>query len=172
MTSRLVLCFIAAMLAIHAGGKTHRHKTKKKSPDFILVEAYSQKMSGGARNSMPRNTGEHFVIIWKSATAPETFFWRGDNGFLMCTMEKAHKIAAANMGKYPKGMSYTVQQVMPNEIRPGDTVQLAPVTGGKYPVPAEVTPAIKNTLFYKTSGDKWLSFPVKNIIHKNDIQLP
>jgi len=172
MRSKLAVCFIAALFAGHAIGKTHKHKTKKASANFTFIEAYSQKMTGGPRNSAPRSTGNHFVIVWETASAPETFFWRGDNGFLMCNMEKAHKIGASNMGKYPKGMSYTTQPVMPTDIHPGDTLQLTPVAGGKYPVPAEVSPAIKNTLFYKTGGSNWLSFPVKKITQKNDIQLP
>jgi hypothetical protein len=48
-------------------------------------------------------------------------------------------------------------------------LELIPMTGGKFPVPAEIPVEARNTLYYKTAGSGWLAFPVKTITKKVDI---
>jgi len=164
----IVLCFGITGIA-HA-----RKKAKKKSAtSFKLVEAYTQRTIPGIRprpgQPAPQPT-TNFVIVWQAATYPETFFWRGDGGWLSCRIDKAHK--ATGKLRMPAGKDYMTEVVMGDQIHKGDTLLLTPVTGGRFPIPSEIPETAKNTLFYKTGGSKWLSFRVENIAKKRDIVMP
>ena len=130
--------------------------SKKKHKTYLkLVSAYTQH-TAPADASAPPMTGEHFIIIWNSATYPETFFWRGTGGWLACNMQKAHKA----------GKNYITEDAAGDQIHKGDTLELSPVTRGRFPIPKEIPATAKNTLFFKTGGSTWLSFPVKKISKK------
>ena len=162
----LVLCFAAS---ISTNAQT---TTKAKSKTYLkVVEAYTQRTRPGRPESAPPPTGTHFIIVWEYAKYPETFFWRGEGGWLSCNMLKAHKITNRphNM---PRGIDYRTEFVTGDKIHKGDTLQLSPVTGGKFPIPDEIPKDAKNTLFFKTGGSGWLSFPVENITKKPDIIMP
>ena len=146
-------------------------KTKKKHKVYLkLVEAYTQRTVPGIPGPPPP-TGTHLIVIWEASTAPETFFWRGDGGWLGCNMVKAHK-SAKKAGGHARGADYYTESVMPEQVHKGDTLELSPVTGGKFPIPAEIPADAKNTLFFKTGGSTWLSVPVTTITKKADIVTP
>ncbi len=140
-----------------AQGKT---KAPKQKAYFKLVEAYTQTTVPGIPGASHK-TNYYFVIVWEGTKSPESFFWRGENGWLNCNMAKAHKISG--------GRDYTTQVVLPNDIHRKDTLELTTFTGGKFPIPAEVTGDVKNTLFFKTGGSAWLSFPVNKIDKHDDV---
>lgn len=162
----LVLCFAVSM-------NTHAQTAKKaKSKTYLkLVEAYTQRTRPGRPESAPPPTGTHFIIVWEYAKYPETFFWRGEGGWLSCNMLKAHKITNKSRNM-PKGIDYRTEFVTGDQVHKGDTLQLTPVTGGKFPIPDEIPKDAKNTLFFKTGGSGWLSFLVENITKKPDILMP
>lgn len=154
--------------AVFAGGKK---TVKTPKANFSLLEAYKQKVNPGTSKSLAF-TGEHFIIVWNAATYPETFYWRGDMGFLMCTIKKAHKISKANARNYPPGMDYMTENVNGDQIHKGDTLEVTPFSGGKVRVPGEIPQAAKNTLFYKVNGNnKWQSFAVKKMSTKRAIAM-
>ena len=146
-------------------------KGKKKNPkaNFKMLEAYTQKTIPGIRGAQP-TIQTNFIVIWENAKNPETFFWRGENGWQNCRMMKAHYIGN-QIKKMPSVPDYRSEFVIADKIHNGDTLILTPVAGGKFPIPTEIPADAKNTLFYKTGGSIWLSFPVKEIGKKPDILL-
>ena len=144
-----------------------KKKGKKKTNNyFALVEAYAQQAPTGSTG--PPQTGTHFIIVWTAAEQPGPFFWRGDGGWLSCSMASAHKIKNRRniRARYKE---YDTEDVLPGQVQKGDTLELSPVTGGKFPIPAEIPAAAKNTLFFKAGGSTWLAFPVKTIEQKQDV---
>ena len=148
-----------------------KHGRKVKNANFKLLEAYTQRMLPGQPGAPPPTTN-HFIIIWQAETYPETFFWRGENGFLPCDMQKAHKISKKDAKKFPANMDYNQEFVKGDQIHKGDTLELTPVTRGKFAIPADIPKTAKNTLFFKTGGTGWQMFKVTSITTKKDVPMP
>lgn len=134
-------------------------RTKKSKHLFKLVSAYSKTISEDHQSNPPM-AGYFFVVEWQSAGYPETIFWRGDGGWLTCNIERANKVAGS------KSDEYTGTDIAIDKIKKGDLLLLTPVTGGRFPIPAEIPESAKNTLFYKVGGSAWMAFPVKKIVKK------
>jgi hypothetical protein len=120
-----------------------------------LVSAFSKKIPESAQSNPPK-TGEFFVVKWNESSYPESVFWRGQGGWLTCNIEKAVK----------KGKSYIGAPIEIEKIKRGQLLMFTPVTGGRFPIPAEIPENAKNTIFYKTAGSAWIAFPVKKISKK------
>ncbi len=149
---RLHITMAVLLLSMAAWGAP----VKKKAADVKLLAAYSQQILPG----IPGGTAEtayHFVAVWQNAKMPESFFWRGENGWLTCETLKA---TAKGVKKTAGAMQYTTKELT-GDIKKWDTLMLNPIKGGKFPVPAAISPAVKNTLYYKTNGSKWIAVPVK-----------
>ena len=167
-TALLALCFMTGL----GTEATAKHSKKKNVVNLKLVEAYSQRVLGGQPGAPPP-LDQHFIVIWEAATYPETFFWRGQNGgFLPCDMQKAHRISKKDAKKFPPNLEYNKELVTGDKIHKGDTLELTPLTRGKYKIPDDIPKTVKNTLFYKTNGSGWLLFPVKTISNKRDVPAP
>ncbi|MES2702966.1 MAG: hypothetical protein V4649_10020 [Bacteroidota bacterium] len=172
MKLRYLLCFLVLGIAT-AGCAQTKVKTKVKMAAenksyFKLLEAYTQNTIPGIPGQLVE-TGHHFVIVWQSKKYPETFFWRGANGWMTCKIEKAQKITTRSA---PRGIAYNTEFVTGDDIHKGDTLMLTPVKGGRFPIPAEIPSRAKNTLFFKAGGSNWLSYPVKKIGRKADVPMP
>ena len=163
-----LLCLILSAV-INANGKSKSLKPHKR--DIHLIEAYTQKTLPGRRESPPE-TSLNFIIEWKAKTYPETFFWRGEGGWLSCRMLKAHRILQGAGSKPIMGSGYSVEFAAGDNIHKGDTLMLTPVAGGKFPIPAEIPTTSRNTLYYTTAGSGWRPFPVDSISKKRDIVAP
>jgi hypothetical protein len=162
--------FVMCLFLMHpASGRIRHHK--KQRPDMRLVEAYTQKLTPG-RKEFPAETSMYIVVEWRSRESPETFFWRGDGGWLSCRTEKAHHIERPAGMRPFGGMDYTLDPPDNKPFVKGDTIMLSPVTGGKFPVPGTIPASARNTLFYKTTGSDWKAFPVDSIGRKRDILAP
>ena len=173
MNIKLFACAAALIIAAQAEAKTPvKHKKNAVKGNFTLVEAFNQKTLSGKNSSAPPPVDDHFIIVWQAATYPETFFWRGQSGFLPCNIEKAHKISSKDAKKYPPGMEYVTEAISGDAIHKGDTLELTPLTRGKYAIPAEIPKDSKQTLYYKTGGSAWQAFPVKTITRKHDLVRP
>ncbi len=165
---KYILCFLVPAL-IFTGGISAKTKTKKQKTYFSLLEAYTQRIIPGIPGATPK-TNYHFIIVWQGAKYPETFFWRGENEWLSCNMVKVHKLPGKPNNTMP-GMDYAAENIAIEKIHKGDTLELTPLPGGKYPAPGDISNDAKNTLFFKTGGSGWLAFPVKNIAQKEDIRM-
>lgn len=145
------------LLSVFSVGISYGAAKKKKKACIKLVSAYTKTVAEEEQSNPPM-AGTFIVIKWDYATYPETFFWRGEGGWLTCNVGKAHKTVK------DKKTEYTAEDILPNEVKKGDTLLLTPLTGGRFPIPDEIPQKAKNTLFYKTGGSKtWMSFVVKPI---------
>ena len=167
MKRRYGVCFLLLSLCIAGVSEAKTPVKKKKLPVFKLIEAYSQRTLSGIPGAAIK-TDYHFIIVWRGSSYPEAMFWRGENGWLTCSISEAQKIVNKEPD-VPEGIVYRTEQIPDGNIHAGDTLDVKPVAGGKFPIPAEIPADAKNTLFYKTGGSGWLSFPVKNIATKHDI---
>lgn len=169
MKLKYFICWCILSLGC-AGTAYSRTVNKKHKEEIKLVEAYTQRTIPGVQGAAPQ-VSTHFILIWEGAKYPETFFWRGENGWLPCNMVRAHR-AAKGAAKLSPEIDYMSEPISANKIHKGDTLQLTPVSGGKFPVPAGIPDSAKNMLYYKIAGSGWLGFPIKNIGRKRDIAMP
>lgn len=123
-----------------------------------VILATSQRYLPGVRGAEPQ-TNYRFVIVWKKSVAPQTFFWRGQDGWMPCEVAKA-SLASKNVKD--NSFPYRVESISLDKIKNGDTLQIMPVNG-RAEMPAEILASSANTLFFKTNGKSWLSLPVNNI---------
>lgn len=168
MKLRYFLSFLLIGVVVAACAQTKSQKKAKAKKvivksDIKLLEATSQRMLPGIPGAQP-TTEFRFIIIWQNANWPETFFWRGENGWMTCKMDKAHKSKASK--------DYKMEFVANDQVHKGDTLSLKPIRGGKFPIPDEIPETAKNTLYYKVAGSKWLAFPVTTITRKPDVAMP
>ncbi len=170
MKLRSFLCLLVIGIALSADAATKKKAVvKKPKPYFKVIEAFNQHILPVKPNVVP-TTGDHFIIVWEGKNFPETFFWRGENGWLPCKMLNAHKMCKSP--EVPEGLDYAVSHVKGDDIKPGDTLELTPVLHGKFPVPPEIPVDAKNTLYFKVGKSGWLSMPVKEITTKPDVTMP
>ncbi len=134
-----------------------------------VIETFSQRTLPGVRGMKPV-TDYHFIMLWQNKLAPSPVFWRGDNGWLSCNVAKVHKNKMPKAKREMQDPDYISAGNGP--IKKGDTIEIMPIRGGKFPIPAEIPVEAKNTLFFKTAKSNWLSFPLKKISSKPDIILP
>ncbi len=146
MGIRNILCIAVVSLFTTVSAQAKKPCTRKHKADLRLLTAYTQHVP---------YQDIHFILVWQQKQYPETFFWRGENGWLPCKMEKAHKDNA--------GKAYVSENISAGDIHKGDTLMLTPVAGGRFPMPEEIPMSMKNTLFYKFGGSKWMSFFVKKV---------
>jgi len=171
MSLKCFLCLIALSFVFTGNGQTSKKVANNKvHPSFILLEAFSQHILPVRTNVTP-TTGEHFIIVWEAAKYPETFFWRGENGWLPCKIMNAHKVVCRSP-EFPAGLEYTVSHIKGDDIHVGDTLELTPMLRGKFPIPHEIPEDARNTLFFKAGTSGWLSYAVKQITPKPDVTMP
>jgi len=126
--------------------------TTKKKVYATLVSA--RKAQVQAANGQMK-TSTNLVIVWKGSAYPESFFWRGENGWLPCRIQKYKKAASTSEADHI--------DIDNNQVHKGDTLLLIPTPGGKFAVPAEIPATAKNTLYFKTGGSKWQSLKVGKV---------
>lgn len=137
-----------------------------------LVECAEQTTLPG-RPEMEPTTTKRMVIVWKSTSKPETFYWRGEDGWTECAIGKVRKNKTTQKPRYAFGENwYTTTDISPEKIKKGDTLELVPVYGGKTPTPEVVTSQMTNRIFFKTTSKTWLFVPVKSCIKRPDIAMP
>jgi len=154
---RIVFYFLLPV-SISACAQSKKGTTQKTAQKYVkLIDAAQQVHLPGAPGMEP-TTNYKFVVIWKNTTPPESFFWRGADGWMACNITKA-KYLANTANSFPYDQSY----IQAERIKQGDTLMLVPVRGSKESTPATISTTTKNTLFFKTTKTTWLSLPVNNI---------
>ncbi len=173
-SSKLVLAVLALIIAFSPLAQAQ--KTKKKSATatkakFKMLESFSQRVMPGRREQQPQ-TNYYFILVWQSKDTPTTFFWKSENAWMSCSMAYVHKTNNKNSSRFIPDANYITQNITDHVIKKGDTLQIMPVKGGKFPIPKEVDPNTNNVLYYKTMQSNWLSYPVKQINAKPDLVMP
>jgi hypothetical protein len=144
----ILLTTIAYSLSACAQTKKAITAVKSGASFASVVQTINSKDENG-------NSAPHIIIKWKASQAPETFFWRGDDGWATSEILSAKKVKGKN--------TYTTSGVAIDKIKKNTILQVTPVYGGKYATPSEIPENAKNTLFFKTAKTGWLSLPVKDV---------
>ena len=100
----IFVTFLALALNACAQSKTTTD-IKRGSSYATLVESVTQKLPENARDGYT-DIQQRFVIIWKNKQAPETFYWRGADGWLDCAVAKIHKKRNNVLPNYKKGENH------------------------------------------------------------------
>ena len=173
MKMKSLLCLIVLCFAI-TGSIQAKKKTKKKGKaNFVLIEAYSQRIVPGMRRSVPPPPVTHFIIIWESKRYPVVFYWLKDTGqTYTCNIVKAHKITDKS-SMMPEGKDYYTENITPGNIHVGDTLDITTLPLNKYAYSEDLLNVnTKNTLFFKTSDNKMGSVHIDTVFKKRDILMP
>ncbi len=166
---RNLLC-LTLCLAISFTVVAKKKSKKKAKANMVLVEAYTQRTVPGIPGAKPQ-TSTHIIAVWEGAKYPETMFWQGDGGLMGCNVALAHKIINRQYIRATY-LDYEKTAISPDKIKKGDTLQIDPYPGGKFPIPTEIPADAKNTLFFKTGGSGWLSLHIDTISKHHDIVMP
>jgi hypothetical protein len=129
-----------------------------------LIEATSQRTIPGIRDA-EIETVFKFVVIWQSKEQPQDFFWKAPGIWQNCAVSRVHK----RTNKTANSDWYTTDDLDLNKIKKGDTLELVPVKGGKYPLPTLIPPNLNNVILFKTNKTNWLQLSVGKITKKPDI---
>lgn len=144
-------CFLfLVLLGVLTGGASFAAKRQKACATLVKAGKVQVKDDNGHPKMIT-----NLVIVWNSSTYPESFFWRGENGWLPCRIMKMQPVK--------KGAIPETIEIENDKIHKGDQLLLEPTPGGKFAVPAEIPATAKNTLYYKTAGSKWHSLKVGKI---------
>ncbi len=135
------------------------------------IEATEQTTLPGRKESEPVRT-QKILLVWKQKETPQTFYWRGEDGWTDCTVSKASK----NNKKAPRYQFgenwYDTKNIGLDKIKKGDTLELTITPGGKNVIPAGITADMKNRLFFKTAKTGWLYLPVEKFIKRPPVAMP
>lgn len=138
-----------------------------------LIQATSQKTLGG-REETPPITEYRFLIVWNSTEEVGGFFWRGEQTWMPCEISKVKNYKPLDDTEHedPYYINYEPDKNSGNTYAKGDTLELFPVTGGKYPIPEEISLEANNIIYYKTGNSKWKALPVEKITKLPTITMP
>ncbi len=159
-----LLLAISFVFVLSACAQTKKTQSVKSAASYAqVIETTRYRTLPGAPGMEP--TDEYrILIVWKSKQQPLEFFWRGAGGWLPCQVALAHKNSKPAEGE----RWYTASEVSIDKVKPGDTLELLPVAGGKFPIPEQIPSDAVNTLYLKTKKTTWMALPVKNI-KKQDV---
>ncbi|RYE19626.1 MAG: hypothetical protein EOP51_19500 [Sphingobacteriales bacterium] len=166
-----LFCATTMFSQVFAQTATPAKKTIAPATNYAtLLVAYAQQ-------HIPNDTTQpvvdihKFVLTWVSGKAtPESFFWRSLDGWKICKVSKV--IPIAKKSDYDDKW-YKLAAINVDDIKPGDLIEVAPLDGGKYRMPAEIPESVHYTLYMRTVTSPWmsLSVPTKIIRRLPDVPL-
>lgn len=162
MKTKLLSAIIVATIGMHLMSCAQSRTVTTASGYATVIAGNMQRTLPGAPHSQPR-TDYTFLIKWNNKKPPQSFFWRGEDGWLSCSVALAHPVKGSK--------EYTYTDVRIDKIKKGDILKLTPVPGGKYRIPDEVTGEAKNRIYFKTANSKWLCLPV-TLVKQADVIMP
>ena len=172
MTSKTIYLYIILCLLNGVAYAQKQLPVKNGITYAKLIEASKQTFLPGVRNGTPTEK-QAIIIIWKCRQAPETFYWRGDGDWAPCSVQKVHR-GKNKSPKYEFGETwYSTSEIKSlSKIKRGDTLELTPLYGGKYSIPAEITDDMQKRVFFYTSKTGWLYLPVQSFIQRPQVAMP
>lgn len=167
-TFLLAMCLAVVMSACAQPKKT---SSKKQSLHAAVLEARRQRLVSAMPGAQPINN-YRILVIWQSTKAPQSFFWRGEDGWINCLVNEVHKRQGV-VNKEMEELWYTAAEIAPEKIKKNDTLELIPMPGGRFATPAEIPAQARNTLFFQLLNDtKWQALPVHKFKQLKDMQGP
>ncbi len=173
MPDKLVTLLLAVCLAVamNACAQPKKTSSKKQSVYATVLEARRQRLVSAMPGAQPINN-YRVLVIWKSTKVPQSFFWRGEDGWINCLVNEVHK-KQRFVNKETEELWYTAAEIAPEKVKKNDTIELIPVSGGRFATPAEIPAQAKNTLFFQLLNDtKWQALPVNKFKQLKDVQGP
>ncbi len=157
MQSRIFTLIIALSIVASACAQSKKTKTAKQPVHASVLEVERKPETNTEEGYTI--TPYRIVLVWKTATAPTTFYWRGEDGWMNCMVNKVRRKGKMTMKQ--TGW-YTAAEISPEAVRRNDTLELIPVPGGRNPIPIEIPETAKNTVYYQLKGSsKWNGLAVK-----------
>lgn len=179
INSRNIMMFcLAITVAISACAQTKKKtsnnkRTLKQSARPILLQATKQRTNPG-REETPSTDDYRFVIVWQSRVEPSAFFWRGEQSWQACNINKIanFKPLVVKDNGMPQAMNYEYQKMSTIAYQKGDTLELYPENEGKHPMPDELATDKHNIIYYKEANGKWQALPVEKITKLPTVSMP
>lgn len=156
MHLQIFLSVLAASVWMGTGCGAQRHTPKQKSIEKSLpIVVISHSSRAPVSTDAYQNTQHQFVIRWNIKEAPESFFWRPQEGGWHTTLARqASKKAGAVITK--KSCAWCVStDIQLQDIKFGDTLILTPVYGGRDVIPEAVENSPGNSIYYKLEKGDW-----------------
>ncbi len=161
----------AVSVTYTACAQTKKGSAPKQGTTYAKLIECSEQTTLPGRPEMEPTTTKRILIVWKSNTPPHQIFWRGEDGWTDCVVAKARK----NNNRQPKyefGETwYDTQEIAPDKVKKGDTLELTLMYGGKNTIPAEVIATMKNRIFFKTEKSQWMFLTVNTCKKRPDIAM-
>lgn len=166
-----VFILFSTLILLMGVGCTSVIAKKKKSEKVQaqVVEAYTRESIPAQKGGLPV-LNQQIVILWQYKSHPESFYWRGDAGWASCRVDKAKKIVNPRK-KLPFGLLYDLELIKLDSVKYGDTLMITPIKGAVSTLPSEIHDSVRNSLFFKTSGSKWIKLPVQEITKKRTMKM-
>lgn len=135
--------------------------TKKPIPNAnkyaTLLVAYVQRYIP-ADTARPPVDKHKFIITWSNPTAtPESMFWRGVDDWKMC---KISRVLPKARKSDTDDNWYTLAAINPDDIKPGDILEIAPLENSNYRLPEEIEKNIHYTLYMRSVTSPWMPMPI------------
>jgi hypothetical protein len=102
-----------------------------------------------------------FNMVWQSSQTPTTFFYKAPNVWMNCSVNK-HSIVEG---------SQKATEIALENIRKGDTIELIPIKGGKFPIPSDIPESLNNVILFKINKSNWHYVSISNY-EKADVSMP
>jgi hypothetical protein len=112
-----------------------------------------------------------FKIIWKSKSAPASFYWRPDE---KSWMETNAAKPIKRPGLAPGDFMVVEKNIEPKAVRYGDTIILTTRrhVHDEEPMPSEVKKMSVKSLYFQTSDNaKWMNSPI-SVRKMPDVSMP
>jgi hypothetical protein len=150
----------------------HARKNTPGKREAALLTATVQRTLPGARGAEPFETRK-FLLVWSSPTPPETFFWRPDGErWMTCVVSRVHHYGQHKMTKDPQESPYQTEQIRLQDVHRGDTLELAPMAGGRDVMPASVKGKPRKAVYYRTEKGAWQPLAINKEQRLPDIIMP
>jgi hypothetical protein len=107
--------------------------------------AYTQISQATRAKDADKNVAYTISAIWKNTATPENIFFRADDLWQNCIVEKNNV------------------EISPDKIKKGDKIVFRTMSGGKFAIPELLKKIPTPALFFQVDK-KWYYLPVRNII--------
>jgi hypothetical protein len=169
MKPQILLC-VLLILCGSAGDSNAQLRASKATTGYLrFLEGNVRRFLPGRPESEPV-TEHRFLVRWMARSGPQSFFWKQGNTWQDCRISRARRMKYSN--KDASSRWYDTEDITPEKVRRGDTLEIFPMAGGKFAIPAKVPRSVKNALVFRTGKNKWQYLPVTRIKTLPDVTMP
>lgn len=148
----LILCSTAC---------AQQKKTVTNGKNYVTLQRAVVNRTLPGRREGKIDSQYRFVMVWQSSQTPATFFYKAPNSWMNCLI---NKLSTA-------GRNQTATEIAPENIQKGDTIELVPIKGGKFPTPSDIPENLNNVILFKINKSNWHYVRISNY-EKADVPMP